>query len=287
MMLTTDKEEKIYKFQRKLGDVGEDPNKSYAVLHELFDTKDGDIVREVLLGSETPSVSQIVWSLTSPSVVNRYTKVNGCDIILDLLTKLGDSSVWKPCNDTCLLRELYSLTIQDKHGGQTDDLSRFVRLLSLIPTYMINKSLVQNAVVRPMVRIVSKACKDPVTYRNNLVQHIVYNVEDPTPILRVLSGFESFEMCLTAKNTNGVTPLRAALQMNRSVKCIKFLLSSDRGAFALDMGGDESTLTPFQLMVKSKDSALHVLAVDRARKIHSHQVRKESILAKIEEQNRT
>ena len=231
---------------------------AYSRLRELFDTKDSDLIREVLVKEG----GAVMYRITMHPV--EY--VNSFDILLDLLSKIDDEILWRPSNGTTLLHEL----CQNAWNWQKDDIFNFVKLLNCIPSSMITQSLTFRG---------TKNCFD-------LVHMIVRDFSDPLPYLQVLSAFEGFDSCLTRKELfHGRTPLYIALEKNKGVDCIRFLLSCERGLLAIDMANDEG-VTPFNMMIDSRDSTLHVMAVKCAGDAHKLHGR-EALLEAIADENKS
>ena len=233
--------------------------KVYSHIRELFDTKDSNLIRDALLDKEGALLRSIHCYKRPIESVNTF------DILLDLLSKVDDDALWKPSRGTTLLYEL----CRNSWNWQKDDVFKFVKLLNSIPSSMITQTLTLRG---------QEHCF-------NLVHLIVRDFSDPVPYLQALSTFEGFNSCLTYKEPfHQNTPLHIALKKNTSVDCIKFLLSSERGLLAIDMANDEG-VTPFNMMIDSRDSTLHVMAVKCAGDAHKLHGR-ETLLKTIEEENK-
>ena len=231
----------------------------YSRLRELFDAKDSNLIRDVLVDREGVLLRSIHCYKRPIESVNTF------DILLDLLSKMNDDALWKPFRGTTLLYEL----CRNSWNWQKDDVFKFVKLLNCIPSHMITQTLTLRG---------QEHCF-------NLVHLIVRDFSDPKPYLQALSAFEGFGSCLTHKELHGHTPLHIALEKDKGMDCIKFLLSSERGLLAIDMANDEG-VTPFNMMIDSRDSTLHVMAIKCAGDAHKL-VRRETLLKTIEEENKS
>lgn len=166
------------------------------------------------------------------------------EIVIGLLEKLVDDDVWAEYDQKTLFGQFCS------YKWAEDEFPKFVRVLNLVPHHMLNDFVFD--------------LREGGTY--TAVHSIVCCTTNPIKYLTILSGFDSFQNALTAQDPFTLdTPLHRAIEYGRSDECIQLLLSSTRGMMALDMP-NESKKTPFELLLKSERSSLHIIAIDAARK---------------------